>query len=192
MPTCQKCGEFFRIAQRIEGKLRNLCNRKFCLNYSPFGLHNTRNICRVPLIKYCERCQKPITTYLKSRRFCSLRCQGGYIANKIVSAWKKGEHTGCVKGGHIASPVRSYLFQKHNKKCMICGWSEVNPTTGRIPLTVHHIDGDWSNNKEKNLQLLCPNCHSLTPTYGASNRGKGRKRTPSRRQLSPNPNLSAP
>jgi hypothetical protein len=25
------------------------------------------------------------------------------------------------------------------------------------------------------LEILCPNCHSLTPTYGGLNRGKGRK-----------------
>ena len=30
-----------------------------------------------------------------------------------------------------------------------------------------HIDG---NNEESNLQLLCPNCHSLTPTFGALNK----------------------
>ena len=24
---------------------------------------------------------------------------------------------------------------------------------------VHHIDGNCTNNKEENLQLLCPNCH---------------------------------
>jgi Zn finger protein HypA/HybF involved in hydrogenase expression len=27
---------------------------------------------------------------------------------------------------------------------------------------------------EENLILLCPNCHSLTATYGALNKGRGR------------------
>lgn len=42
-----------------------------------------------------------------------------------------------------------------------------------IPLEVHHIDGDRSNNKICNFQLLCPNCHALTDTY----RGKNSRKT---------------
>lgn len=30
------------------------------------------------------------------------------------------------------------------------------------PLEIEHIDGNALNNKEDNLILLCPNCHSLT------------------------------
>jgi hypothetical protein len=41
---------------------------------------------------------------------------------------------------------------------------------------VEHIDGDWQNNNPENLILLCPNCHSLTPTYRGLNRGRGRAR----------------
>ena len=37
-----------------------------------------------------------------------------------------------------------------------------------------HIDGNSKNNKEENLTLLCPNCHSLTKTYKGANRGNGR------------------
>ena len=31
------------------------------------------------------------------------------------------------------------------------------------------------NNKEENLILLCPNCHSLTQTYKGANRNHGRQ-----------------
>ena len=51
----------------------------------------------------------------------------------------------------------------------------MNPYTGKIPLEVDHIDGDYTNNNENNLTLLCPNCHSLTPTYKGANSGRGRK-----------------
>ena len=50
----------------------------------------------------------------------------------------------------------------------------MNPFTEKFPLTVHHIDGDCRNNKEDNLELLCPNCHSLTGTYGAANKNSTR------------------
>jgi len=67
------------------------------------------------------------------------------------------------------------MHEKHDSKCEQCGWGETHPTTGLVPLTIDHIDGDWTNNKPKNLKLLCPNCHSLTPTYGSLNKGRGRK-----------------
>lgn len=65
--------------------------------------------------------------------------------------------------------IRTYLFEKYHSKCQICGWDEINPFTGRVPLQIHHIDGDSCNNREENLQLLCPNCHSLTENFGSRN-----------------------
>jgi hypothetical protein len=50
--------------------------------------------------------------------------------------------------------------------------------TGVAPLVADHVDGDWKNNREKNLRLLCPNCDSLTPTYAGANKGKGRPNRP--------------
>lgn len=40
-----------------------------------------------------------------------------------------------------------------------------------VPLELHHLDGDRTNNLIDNLKLLCPNCHSLTDNY----RGKKRR-----------------
>ena len=57
-----------------------------------------------------------------------------------------------------------------------------NPKTGKVPLVADHIDGNWQNNIEENLRLICPNCDSLSPTYAALNKGHGRKhRRPSKR-----------
>lgn len=53
-------------------------------------------------------------------------------------------------------------------KCEICfNSSWLNKP---INLEVHHIDGDNTNNELKNLQLLCPNCHSYTDNYGIKNK----------------------
>ena len=38
-----------------------------------------------------------------------------------------------------------------------------------IPLELHHINGDNTDNRLENLQLLCPNCHAQTETYGGKN-----------------------
>ena len=64
---------------------------------------------------------------------------------------------------------------KYNNKCSRCGWGEINTYTGKVPLQVHHIDGNPNNNDISNLALLCPNCHSLTESYGSRNKGKGRE-----------------
>lgn len=111
-------------------------------------------------------------------KFCSHECQRKFDHNKYIEKWIKGEEKGmCGKYG-LFKFIRRYLFEKHNNKCQKCGWGEINPHTNKVPLEVHHIDGDYTNNTEDNLQLLCPNCHSLTDTYKASNKNgrKGRKK----------------
>jgi len=35
--------------------------------------------------------------------------------------------------------------------------------------------GNYQNNKEENLILSCPNCHSLTSTYKGANKNFGRE-----------------
>ncbi len=62
------------------------------------------------------------------------------------------------------------------EKCTRCGWNERHPVTGKLPIEVEHIDGNWTNNDPSNLTLLCPNCHALTSTFRALNRGKGREK----------------
>jgi hypothetical protein len=51
--------------------------------------------------------------------------------------------------------------------CSVCALSEW--LSKPIPLELDHIDGDRENNSLENLQLLCPNCHAMTPTYRGRN-----------------------
>ena len=62
------------------------------------------------------------------------------------------------------------------RACWHCGWEEENPFTGRIPIQINHIDGDPLNNKISNLEIVCPNCHSLGEFFGSRGKGgRGRK-----------------
>ena len=55
-------------------------------------------------------------------------------------------------------------------KCECCGLTTwLNQP---IPLELHHIDGDRTNNKIENYQLLCPNCHAFTDSYREKNSRK--------------------
>ncbi len=55
--------------------------------------------------------------------------------------------------------------------CEHCSWAE-KTSDGYIPLELDHINGDRHDNRIENLRILCPNCHSLTPTY----RGRGKRK----------------
>jgi hypothetical protein len=44
MPVCRLCGAQFRNVLFIEGKRRNVSHRKYCVNCSPWGRHNTRRL----------------------------------------------------------------------------------------------------------------------------------------------------
>jgi transposase-like protein len=52
-------------------------------------------------------------------------------------------------------------------RCERCGIGEWrgNP----LSVQLHHINGDGKDNRLENLELLCPNCHSQTETYGGRN-----------------------
>ena len=113
-------------------------------------------------------------------KYCSNKCQRSYEQKVWEKKWLSGEVSGFSKTdywGNIPDRIRTYLFNKYDSKCSKCGWGEVNPFTGRVPLEVEHIDGDFTNNRPENVTLLCPNCHSLTATYRGANFGKGRRKT---------------
>ena len=56
-------------------------------------------------------------------------------------------------------------------KCAFCGASRW--LDEEIPLQLDHKNGNKDDNNLKNLRLLCPNCHALTPQYRLKNKFKG-------------------
>jgi len=67
---------------------------------------------------------------------------------------------------HIASSkLKERLIKAGLKenKCEICG---AESWLGkRLICQLHHINGDNTDNRLENLQILCPNCHSQTDNY---------------------------
>ncbi len=116
--------------------------------------------------KKCLCCDKVVNSY--KYKFCSNKCQS---VNSIRLSYEKIEGGDTTLGDH---QYKRYLIFKNGNKCMECGWCEVNKTTGNVPIQLEHIDGNSKNNNLDNLKLLCPNCHSLTSTYGSLNKGNGR------------------
>jgi hypothetical protein len=108
--------------------------------------------------------------------YCNNKCQGEYITNITFTKIESGDTSFYV------DTYKKYLIHKFGNKCMGCGWNETNPTTGLVPIQLEHKDGNSENNNLDNLELLCPNHHSLTPTYGALNKGNGREKRRLKRQ----------
>lgn len=90
--------------------------------------------------------------------------------------WNKGINPATTfvydgKGSH-----KIVLIKERGHKCQVCN----RTTWNRQPITLEleHIDGDIRNNVKENLQLMCPNCHSQTPTWRRRKTvGKGRNHT---------------
>lgn len=72
------------------------------------------------------------------------------------------------------------LIELRGHSCEECSLDTWNGQ--QIVLELHHDDGNSDNNDESNLKLLCPNCHSLTPTYRAANIGNGSRRSEYRKR----------
>ncbi len=123
--------------------------------------------------KKCLFCGKE--TSRPGYKYCSNACQFKYQYQSYIKKWKAGEVNGLVSLGIVSHYVKRYLRRKFGNKCCLCGWAKINSKTGQVPLIADHIDGNWRNNIENNLRLICPNCDALSPTYAGLNKGNGRK-----------------
>lgn len=121
----------------------------------------------------CLNCGKE--TSRAKYKYCSNACQIEYQHQSYIKKWMVGKESGLQGLGIVSGHIKRYLRKKFGDKCCLCGWSKINIKTGKVPLVADHIDGNWRNNIENNLRLICPNCDSLTFTYAGLNRGNGRK-----------------
>jgi hypothetical protein len=98
------------------------------------------------------------------------------------AAWNRGLVTGpkrpieyYLRKGVITSTsrLRNRILKAGLLKniCTKCG---LGPEWCSKPLTLQldHINGDRTDNRLKNLRIICPNCHTQTKTYA---RQKGNK-----------------
>ncbi len=163
MPICQKCSENFPNTITIDGRRRNLQRRSFCLQCSPFGQHNTKDLCRPPVdpqrLEYfiCPNCRQ---TLQRSEFY-----------------WRRDEaarNTYCKACANKQTVERQQRLKKQavvykGGRCRNCGYDRYIGS-----LEFHHIDNkskelDISHSRHTNFEklkpeldkciLLCANCH---------------------------------
>lgn len=167
---CLNCGKEFEVPIGWNGHVKKFCSQSCSASY------NNRKRGHKPMIKHtvCGYCGKDLYNKQYGTKYCSIECQNKKEQEEYIIRWKKGEENGLSGRYGISKRIRQYFFEKFDCKCEKCGWGEENPVTHKVPLQIHHKDGDCLNNKEENLELLCPNCHSLTETYGNLNKNSKR------------------
>lgn len=151
--ACKNCGS--AIPFDPDNHARKFCSRSCSATFN--------NAARVKA-RLCEQCGA--TLGKGANRYCTQECHVTARKEQFIRAWLAGEVSGTTPKGYVASPVVHWIRGLRGEGCWECGWSVRHPITGRVPTQVDHIDGDAMNNRPGNLRLLCPNCHSLTETFG--------------------------
>ena len=158
----KECVECKTIFEDYKKNNRRFCSRS-CI--ATFNIKKKEN--RKKEVKNCLYCNNLLKN--KNNKYCSNKCQGLKTSKTIFERIESGDtflHE---------TQYKKYLIERYGEKCMECDWDKVHSITGKVPIQMEHIDGNSTNNSLDNLKLLCPNCHSLTLTYGALNKGYGRK-----------------
>lgn len=151
MPVCQRCTELFPNRVMIEGKVRNVQHRRYCIKCSPFGQHNTR----------------PLDQPKKGDRL-SCTCGREYIYDK-----NKGHSLSCCNSCrviHRRYEVKIRLVKYKGGKCESCGYNKSLTALQFHHMKPEHKDFAIGGNHNRTFdtlkkevdkcKLLCSNCHA--------------------------------
>lgn len=197
--TCQECKLSFPTKVIINGCIKKLHRRLYCLNCRPFG---ERPKFYMGALKYTKEqlIEATAKSYSIRQLMQSLGLNasgGGYKSIKTaLKNWNiSTEHfTGMLwNKGRTFAPrrtIQEYLHDDENKphlhshglklrlikenilkhECNICHLSTWNDQP--IPIELDHINGNHEDDRLENLRILCPNCHAQTPTHAGKNQKK--------------------
>lgn len=121
----------------------------------------------------CSDCGGSISRLASRCLSCASRQIKLNISKAKLQDYLSGEWSGGTNLG-LSQIIRNYLLTKNNHSCSKCGFNTNHPLDGKSILEINHINGDGTDHREDNLEVLCPNCHALTDTYRARNYGNGR------------------
>jgi hypothetical protein len=125
-----------------ENCLKETSNPKFCCQSCSSQFNNRLR----KKVRFCAVCQKQIDK--SNKLYCSRECSGKAESKKFAEKVLSGEFVST----YSSNALRKFLISLRGYFCESC---LLNEWLGMpIPLNIHHIDGDASNNNPTNLQLL--------------------------------------
>jgi hypothetical protein len=117
------------------------------------------------------RC-KPLTLDGYLKKF-GLNYQGNRGGRGKTSPSRKSASQFLHDGSIIKSSRLKQMLLRDELKAPVCERCQGGEWLGEpMPLELHHINGNPFDNRLENLQVLCPNCHTLTDNHA----GKGVRR----------------
>jgi hypothetical protein len=163
---CEKCNREFPQVKIIDGKRRTFYKRKYCLECSPFGTHNTRTLFEMELAIVTidgESCKKCIS--------CNITKPLKEFYNKSESGRHFSICSECCKKDSKQKRMefKKWCVDYKGGKCVMCGYDKCLNV-----LEFHHrnptqkdyiISSAWKKNRNvvklelDKCDLVCANCH---------------------------------
>lgn len=149
--NCLQCSEEYLVPKHLKSKY---CSER-CHNE-----YQSRHRIDVECAQ-CGRFFKKSPTVAKRSKsglsFCTRKCKD---QAQRLGGLKE------IQPSHYGTGLnRGRLIKQRGHRCEGDGCGVTEWRGEPVALEVHHIDGDNSNHAESNLQLLCTNCHALTPNW---------------------------
>ena len=153
---CKYCKKIIPYINRRN----DFCN-KSCASY-----YNNNSKKKIKLRPNCAWCGKPLKN-ITSKLCKTGQCKLLYNVQQFLD----GKYVNRIPK---ISSIRLYYIHIRGHRCEEC--KNTLWLNKLIPLELHHKDGDYTNNKNENVKLVCRNCHSFTDTFCGKNKGKSTRK----------------
>lgn len=144
MPICKKCNKRFPNREKIDGVHKQLSSRKFCLDCSPFGTLNRKDLTRASEQK-CNVCKRAIIgTRRKRCDYCTQKIR----RYRVKAAGVKYLGGKCIKCGYDKNIGALQFHHIGDDKLFQIG-------------EVSNRSWEFIVKELEKCVLLCANCHQI-------------------------------
>lgn len=155
--VCLKCNNEFPPSVVIDGQRKTLCNRKYCLDCSPWGMHNTKPLHGESTTQKVRYVNKPGTKEYASEK---------YHANK-----EKHNQACVLRQRRLKQERKLALVERLGGCCSECRYDKclwalefhhVDPTTKSFLINGTRLANKRMDELVQEVDkciLLCANCH---------------------------------